>query len=215
MAMDKSERKHTYQIEKVRLRARKDFERNQSGCGCLVILVLACAGAVAVWIVNQGGLNWPAGGGAANKVMADIDGIAVTTTQPAAGGPAPAARAEQIIRAQSDPRVVADLVRQCDARAADRTVTRTVGDFYWDVRMAAIARLGGLKGDTSAKAVVGLVLDDDLFWNDPTERALMAAATRIGKPCLPLLGKAPKDHRRKGIVKLLIATIQRGETIRP
>ncbi len=215
MAMDKSERKHTYQVEKVRLRARKDFERTQSGCGCLVMLLLACAGGVAIWIVNQGGLSWPAGGGAANQVMADIDAIAVTTTQPSTGGPAPAAQADAIVRAQTDPRVVADLVRQCDARAGDRTVTRTVGDFYWDVRMAAIARLGQLKGDTAAKAVVGLLLDAELFWNDPTERALMAAATRIGKPCLPLLAKAPKDHPRKGIVKLLIATIQRGETIRP
>lgn len=51
MAMSREERRKIYETERIRLRAREDFEhRGPFGCGCLIVLLCLLAAGIVIFI---------------------------------------------------------------------------------------------------------------------------------------------------------------------
>jgi len=209
MSLDKAEKQRTYDTEKVRLKARKDFEDSRSAAGWVLFLLLIGVLVGGLWFGFREGGPFSGAGGA----MKQIDALAAG---PAAGGPTADEQIVAILRAEKRPGTLAVIVRTCDAKARQRDTTRAASDLYWQVRQEAIARLGELAEDKrTPEALVKLLCDRDLFWNDATYRALAAAITRCGRPCLAMLEAIEDDHPRKRDAENLAITIRRGLTIRP
>jgi len=201
--LDKSERRQIYETEMVRLRARRDFERQRGRGWLALLLALLVAGGV-IWISRRAGMLGGPGQTDSERLFARIE-TAVEETDTGAGASSYDAVAKVLAEVE-DPAELAGLVRLTSERLQTSPAHRRV---CLDGRSAALDRLVELGDPDAAAALVGLLRDAETAWDEHAAREITWAIAAVGSPCLPYLLEVSEDHARKDWANRLVAQIRR------
>jgi hypothetical protein len=209
MKIDKDEKRRIYDTEMIRLKARRDFEKEGSGGKWVWLIVILMLAGGAFFLLRRGA--------GPSRLMKEVDQIiAAAENQPGQNVGEIWDQLATLIEAEEDTAALATLVRET-REATEQIEAPAKGlraECYWMAETGALLRLGELGTDEAAAALVGLLCDERLDW-DKQRNALNIAHTisLCGKPCLPHLKSVPADHPRRGFVDHLIPYLQRGELI--
>lgn len=208
MKIDKDEKRRIYETEIIRLKARRDFEKEKSGGGWLWVIV--------VLILVTGGFFLVRQIGGPSRLMGEVDQIIESAEDPSRQGMGKIwERFATLLEAQDDPAALESLVRE--AREATDRLGVDVKDFraecYWMAETGALLRLGELGTDDAAAALVALLADEQLSWDGEAALNIAHAISVCGKACIPYLAEVPADHPRFEFADELIPFLQRGEII--
>ncbi len=213
MKMSKDEKRRIYETEKVRLKARQDFEKEGGGRAWVWVIVIAVL-AGGLWLLWHKAKSQP------SRLMAQVEQIIESTeeTSQQQGVGSVWEQVLPLLETEKDPAALVALVRE--ARAVSDGIATDGYDFrkesYWMSASAAVYRLGEIGTEETAAALVELLCDETLSWDEHKDAVNIAHAISIcGKTCLPYLEQVPTDHSRRDFVDDLIPYLQRGDIIDP
>lgn len=209
MKIDKDEKRRIYETEMIRLKARRDFEKEGGGGKWVWLIVVVVLLAGSLLLVHR--MLRP------SRLMRDVERI-IASAEGHSGQQVGVIwdQFEELLRTQDDPAALASLVG--DLREAAGKIEAPIEGFraecYWIAETGALLQLGELGTDEAAAALVALLCEEKLSWDRQKDAMNIAQAITIcGKACLPLLEKIPADHPRRSFADHLIPYLQRGEIV--